>query len=98
MQAVEATIDAAEVALEELCSAPLQRPCGGRATEGRLPPGIAARAARLAEIAGGAQNSQHFHSHADTATKKHSPLLSKKKREPRRASAHIRIRGGAYKP
>ena len=41
MQAVEATIDAAEVALEELCSAPLQRPCGGRATEGRLPPGIA---------------------------------------------------------
>ena len=50
MQAVEATIDAAEVALEELCSAPLQRPCGGRATEGRLPPGIAARAARLAEI------------------------------------------------
>ena len=51
MQAVEATIEAAEVALEEL-----QRLFSALAAdeqEQRLPPGIAARAARLAEIAGG---------------------------------------------
>ena len=51
MQAVEATIGAAEVALEEL-----QRLFSVLATderEQRLPPGIAARAARLTELAGG---------------------------------------------
>ena len=50
MQAVEATIEAAEVALEEL-----QRLFSALAAdeqEQRLPPGIAARAARLAELAG----------------------------------------------
>lgn len=48
MQAVEATLDAAEVALEEL-----QRLFSTHAADGQhLPPGIAARTARLAEIAG----------------------------------------------
>lgn len=49
MQAVEATIDAAEVALEEL-----QRLFSALAADEQqhLPPGIAARTARLAEIAG----------------------------------------------
>jgi len=51
MQAVEATIEAAEVALEELQR--LFSALAAEEQEQRLPPGIAARAARLAEIAGG---------------------------------------------
>ena len=51
MQTVEATIDAAEVALEELQR--LFSVLAADEREQRLPPGIAARAARLAEIAGG---------------------------------------------
>ena len=51
MQAVEATIEAAEVALEELQR--LFSALAAEEPEQRLPPGIAARAARLAEIAGG---------------------------------------------
>ena len=50
MQGVEATIDAAEVALEELQR--LFSVLAADEREQRLPPGIAARAARLAEIAG----------------------------------------------
>ena len=50
MQTVEATIDAAEVVLEELQR--LFSVLAADEREQRLPPGIAARAARLAELAG----------------------------------------------